>query len=252
MVVFLRHVGIALTRPGSGITKHTTVRILANTYKERAVFVGWLCRYSEEQGIITTQMLFFVVIFLFPFPSPNPLHISSHCSCGTLSSSYPLSYSEQNSSVPSLLSTTTSPSCSPHLSTPPLFYHILLLLHLLHITAQPHNRAFSAVNKYVLDMSTVNRKHEWTFVLTELKCRLTDTRQLSVKHIKIKSVTICKLVSKLYFPNNIILFQNHWTLHHHLSKHVKINCLHICKFTSRYKTYRWSCGHCVVAYWGRK
>ena len=67
-----------------------------------------------------------------------------------------------------------------------------------------------------------------------------------------KSVTIYKLVSKLCFPNNIILFPNHWMLHHHLSKHVKINCLYICKFTSRYKTYRWSCGHCVVAYWDRK
>jgi len=66
------------------------------------------------------------------------------------------------------------------------------------------------------------------------------------------NVTIYKLVNKLYFTNNSILFQNQWTLHHHLSKHVKINCLHICKFTSRYKTYRWSCGHCVVAYWGRK
>lgn len=89
-------------------------------------------------------------------------------------------------------------------------------------------------------------------MLTELNCRLTDTRQLFVTHTKMKSVTIYKLVSKLYFPNNIILFQNHWTLHHHLSKHVKTNCLYICKFTSRYKTYRWSCGHCVVAYWGRK
>jgi hypothetical protein len=88
-------------------------------------------------------------------------------------------------------------------------------------------------------------------VLTELICRLTDSRHLSVKHTKTKSVTIYKLVNKLYFPSNIIFLQNHWTLHHRLSKHVKINCLYICKFTSRYKTYRWSCGHCVVAYWGR-
>jgi hypothetical protein len=26
----------------------------------------------------------------------------------------------------------------------------------------------------------------------------------------------------------------------------------ICKFTSRFKIYWWSCGHFVVAYWGRK
>jgi hypothetical protein len=85
-------------------------------------------------------------------------------------------------------------------------------------------------------------------VLSELNCHLTNTTQLSVQHIKMKSVTI----HKLYFPSNIILFENNWTLHHHLSKHVKIHCLCICKFTSRYKTYRWSCGHFVVAYWGRK
>jgi hypothetical protein len=88
--------------------------------------------------------------------------------------------------------------------------------------------------------------------MTELNCRLTDIWQLSVKYSKVKSITMHNPANKLYFPSNSILFQNQWTLHHHLPKHVKINCLYICKFTSRYKTYRWSCGHFVVAYWGTK